>query len=138
MSDQILYSLQIALLAGTADMTSAIDYGLGKHLTEIPSENYAALRIRGLTSVALDAAAQGFSKTSFAIMMLRITEGKLRIFIWFILVSMNVFIGLGCLLFFVHCSPLEKVWVSEDPGTCFDFSIAVNFGIFSSGEPSWL
>ena len=107
---------------------------MGKHIPDIPPENLPALRIRGLVSVALDGAAQGFSKTSFAITMLRLTEGRLRIAIWVLLISMNVFLAIGCVLFFVHCTPLEKVWVSEYPGTCWSFSIAVNFGIFSSGK----
>jgi hypothetical protein len=129
-----MMNMQIALVAGSADMTTAYDLGLGKHLISIPLENFKPLNLRGLISVALDGAAQSWAKTSFAFTLLRISDGRLMTgILWFIIVSMNVFTGLGCLFFWINCTPVQKVWNPELDGSCWDYNIVLQYAKFSSG-----
>lgn len=112
----------------------AIQYGFGKHGYEIPLDNFGALIIVGLMSVTFDIVGQVWSKTSFAITMLRISKGKVRYFIWFAIISMNVLLGLAAMSFWVQCSPIQKSWNPLLPGTCWNPQITIVYGIVASGK----
>jgi hypothetical protein len=121
-------------LAGTICTTIAIGLGFGKHGYEIPFDNFGNLILVGLLSVTFDIIGQAWSKTSFAITILRISEGKIRIFIWFAIISMNVLLGLGAMSFWVQCSPIQKSWNPLLPGTCWNPQVGIVYGIVAGGE----
>jgi len=72
-----------------------------------------------------------WSKTSFAITLLRLTEGKTKFFIWFVIVSMNVSLGLLALFTWVQCTPVAKSWNKRLDGTCWDISAVNGYNIFT-------
>ena len=135
----ILFKQQANLIASAAVMTYIVSLGFGKHLPELLSSGITLPTLDIMTSVGtaalvLDGVAQTWSKTSFAILLLRVSEGKSRYIIWALIISINIFVGVGCLLFFVRCNPIEKAWTLEmTTGTCWDYEIAVHYGMFSSG-----
>ncbi|OIW31929.1 hypothetical protein CONLIGDRAFT_572094 [Coniochaeta ligniaria NRRL 30616] len=133
LDDWVLIASWLATLAGTICTTIAIGLGFGKRGYEIPFDNFGTLIVVGLLSVTFDIIGQAWSKTSFAITILRISEGKLRVFIWFAIISMNVLLGLGAMSFWVQCSPIEKSWNPLVPGVCWDPRVAIVYGIFASG-----
>ncbi|KAK4455262.1 hypothetical protein QBC34DRAFT_287961 [Podospora aff. communis PSN243] len=98
----------------------------------IPTEAINRLATLGLCSTTLAITSQSWSKTSFAITLLRISDGWLTWFLWAVIVSMNVLFGLGALFLWVGCSPLEKAWNPRVAGTCWDPSFNVVFGIVIS------
>ncbi len=53
--------------------------------------------------------------------------------VWFILVSMNVVLGLSALFLWIRCSPIQKLWDVTVDGVCWPEYIPVNFSIFSGG-----
>jgi len=59
------------------------------------------------------------SKTSFAITLLRILNGWMKGFVWFIIISVNIAMGLSALFGWVQCSPVAKVWQIDLPGSCW-------------------
>jgi hypothetical protein len=124
------------MLTASAAVTSYdVSIGLGRHVTEVPPSNYNLLNIVGLSTLVLDGTAQTWSKTSFAILILRFSEGKMRLFVWFLIISLNLFVGFGCLFFWARCSPVQKAWTMEmTEGTCVDYDIVVHYGMFSSGR----
>jgi len=88
----------------------------------------------GLCSATLAITAQSWSKTSFAVTLLRIAplEGRLRWlrrFLWFAIASMNVLFGLRALFLWVGCQPLEKAWRPRVRGRCWDPEVDVVLGI---------
>ena len=105
----------------------------------LPSESTInTLAAVGLGSITLAIVSQSWSKTSFAITLLRITDGKLRLFLWVAIVSMNVLFGVGALFFWIPCMPLRKAWLPSTRGTCWDPYFNVVFGIVVSGKRcSW-
>jgi hypothetical protein len=75
-----------------------------------------------------------WSKTSFAFTLLRLTEGKTKTFVWFIIISMNIAMGLSALFIWVQCTPLYKSWNFMADGTCWPINVLVDYDIFSAGE----
>jgi len=75
-----------------------------------------------------------WSKTSFAITLLRLTDGRMKILIWCLIISMNVAMGLSALFPWVQCTPVQKGWNMSIPGTCWPAGTIVKYNIFSAGR----
>ncbi|KAK3314506.1 hypothetical protein B0H66DRAFT_314669 [Apodospora peruviana] len=67
-------------------------------------------------TLAMTAAA--WSKTAFAVTLLRFAEGWVKWAVWFILVSMNIIIAINATMNWVGCDPIQKSWNPAMPGTC--------------------
>ena len=79
-----------------------------------------------------------WSKTSFALTLLRLTEGWVKWAIWFIIVSMNVFMGLSAMFNWIQCTPIDKMWYPDKDGACWDPEIVPNYNLFSGGTSRFL
>lgn len=127
----------MALLGSTISTNRTVDLGFGKHSHMIDPRNLNDMYLIGKISVTFTVCSQAWSKTSFAITLLMISDGfhgRTRIFLWFAVVSMNIFFGTSALLFWVGCSPIEKSWNPFISGTCWSQYVPVLFMIFTSGE----
>jgi len=72
------------------------------------------------------------SKTSFAFTLLRlIVKPWQRFLIIFIVVSLNIIMWLCAAFLFLQCSPVEKAWLLETPGTCWNNRITIGYSIFA-------
>lgn len=79
--------------------------------------------------------AVSISKTSFAVTLLRLsTQPRQRYALWFIIVSINLAMGLCGLFTFVQCSPVSKLWDISVPGSCWEPMIVIRYAIFAGGE----
>jgi hypothetical protein len=92
-----------------------------------------------MMSVSLYSTAAGFgsilatcwSKTSFAISLLRIANGGwVRVFIWFIIISVNLVLGSNGLLQWIQCWPVNKRWNWDMEGKCFPSKIVQDYNTF--------
>lgn len=93
--------------------------------------NQVAVTLRETIVGFLMTLAISWSKTSFAITLLRIMQGKMRTFLWAIIISMNVLMTIGALSLFLQCSPVAKSWDEAIPGVCVhEFNMVA--GMFSS------
>ncbi|KAF5624447.1 integral membrane protein pth11 [Fusarium sp. NRRL 52700] len=73
------------------------------------------------------------SKTSFAITLYRIaTNAWMKYFLIFIIVTINVSMNLVWIFGFAKCTPLERVWNPDVPGTCWDKSKLLTFQLFAA------
>ncbi|KAF5258939.1 hypothetical protein FOXYS1_10467 [Fusarium oxysporum] len=73
------------------------------------------------------------SKTSFAITLYRIaTNAWMKYFLIFIIVTINVSMNLVWIFGFAKCTPLERVWNHNVPGTCWDKSKLLTFQLFAA------
>lgn len=99
--------------------TYLVSLGLGKPPQALEFENLprflVAVLVRGtfaITSIA-------WSKTGFAITMLRLTDGWVKKFIWFLIVTVNISLGISALIQWVACTPLSSNWDPRVPNsTC--------------------
>ncbi|KAK0651150.1 hypothetical protein B0T16DRAFT_489222 [Cercophora newfieldiana] len=129
--DTILSASWIALLANVTIGTILLDAGAAQKSSGLPITTDAlnTFATLGMCATTLAITSQSWSKTSFAITLLRISDGWLSWFLWFVIVSMNVLFGLAALFLWVGCSPLEKAWHPRVQGTCWDPSFNIIFGI---------
>lgn len=75
-----------------------------------------------------------WSKTSFAITVLRISQGQTRYLIWFIIVSINAVLGFAALSTYIQCTPTEKLWMPfMKEGSCWPKQVIINYNIFAAG-----
>lgn len=133
--DWILLGSWLCITAESGLLTYATTLGYGRHIYDLPFDlgviNKTILTINVAGTLSLTAAT--WSKTSFGLTLLRLTEGWVRGVVWFIIVTINVAMGLSALFAWVRCSPVKKSWSPFDAGTCWEASVIVNYNIFSAG-----
>jgi hypothetical protein len=106
--------------------------GYGKHIwdfdvmTDMP-KLMIPITMAGTFSVT----ASIWSKTSFGITLLHLTDGWAKKATWGIIISMNIAMALSALFPWVNCTPINKVWDMFAAGTCWDPKIMVRYNIFS-------
>lgn len=84
--------------------------------------------VRGTFSIT----ALAWSKTAFAITLLRLTDGWTKKIVWFLIITINLSLGLSALLPWVSCTPLKGAWVATEPGKkCWDQNVMLSYNIFS-------
>ena len=74
-----------------------------------------------------------WSKTSFSITLLRISTGRLRWLVWFIIISVNLVLGVSATIHWTQCWPLKKLWNYNMEGTCLPLQVVQSYQIFASG-----
>lgn len=122
-------------MASTALVTVNAQLGYGKHIWDIPIENFLfkmPLIVNISATFAILAAA--WSKTSFAITLLRISQGWMWITVWCIIASMNILLGLSALFVWIQCTPIEKSWNLTVEGSCYPMGRIVDYLMISTGE----
>ncbi len=111
-----------------------VSLGLGKHSWDIPPENFVPLaRIFNVTAT-MSIVASIWSKTSFALTILRLTDGWLRKLVWFLIATTNVAMGMSALINWIHCTPVQKLWDFGVEGSCWPNNVMLHYDVFSSGE----
>ncbi|KAF9876538.1 hypothetical protein CkaCkLH20_05946 [Colletotrichum karsti] len=122
------------VLAGDASLNEfIIKSRFGRPDFPITIDNISTLAIVGLSSITCSFVGQVWSKTAFAISLLRMCDGWKKAFVWFSIISMNVLFAFAALSFWIGCVPLEKRWKPfSNEGTCYDLKWVISFGVFVS------
>jgi len=60
-----------------------------------------------------------WTKSSFAMTLLSISEGRTRRLVWVVLISINLVLGVHGALQWVGCWPPQKLWRTDTPGICW-------------------
>jgi hypothetical protein len=129
--------LQCCLCGEASFVVTGIPLGYGKHLMEVLAtdtpEMLSDLAFQGLIASTLAIEAVAFSKTSFALTLLRLSqETKMRWIIWFIIITVNIAMGMSTIITWVQCSPVSKGWHKMDPGYCWPSTVLEYYGISAS------
>ncbi|KAL3297350.1 integral membrane protein [Colletotrichum asianum] len=111
-----------------------VSYDFGKHNWDITPGNWSWLLLHANLSGSFSIIAACWSKTSFALTLLRIANERwMKYLIWFIMISVNIALGLNVLFTWIQCTPVEKTWrTASTPGTCWDKSIPMNYNTFTA------
>jgi len=116
-------------------MTSAaVGLGYGKHIWDMDTSVFPRLVLVSNVAGTFSILAALWSKTSFAMTVLRISTGWMRWAIWFIIMSLTVIMGASAMFEWVKCTPVEKNWNGEIPGTCWPTQVVIYYYSFSSGK----
>ncbi|KZL69497.1 hypothetical protein CT0861_04717 [Colletotrichum tofieldiae] len=131
--EDILLKASWGVLATDASLNEfIIKSRFGRPGFPITVDNISVLAVIGLASITCSFVGQVWSKTAFAISLLRICDGWKKAFVWFSIISMNILFAFSALSFWIGCVPLEKRWKPFSDGTCYDLKWVVSFGIFVS------
>lgn len=115
-------------------ITYNITLGFGMHRLDIDPANVPHIALISLVVTTVSMFAAVLSKTSFAVTLLRISKGYTKLFVWIVIVVMNVAMGLGALFQWIQCTPVRMSWDFTTPGTCWDRSTSTAYAIFAAGE----
>lgn len=107
--------------------------GFGKHFLDINPEVLPKMGLLGIIGGVFAIFAAIYSKTAFAITLMRISERKTRILLWFIIVSVNIALGGVALIPWLQCRPVDKNWNVLAPGKCWNPKIYSTYGIVAAG-----
>ncbi|KAL8296560.1 hypothetical protein RB597_005921 [Gaeumannomyces tritici] len=131
--DWVLLLSYICLFFNAIMVQVQTGLGYGKHFYDIPIENSNTMALYGLITITVAVMGQVWSKTSFAMTLLHITGPKAKVFVWFLIITINVFMTLGAIFFWVQCTPFSKAWTPlMAGGQCWDTKINISYGIFAS------
>jgi hypothetical protein len=125
---------QVVNLVAICIISYCVSLGLGKHTWDVDPRNFVLLLRASNVTATLSIIASIWSKTSFALTVLRLADGWLRRLVWFLIASINVAMGVTALLAWIHCTPLEKLWDSQAEGTCWPREIVQYYNFFSAGS----
>ncbi|KAK4149827.1 hypothetical protein C8A00DRAFT_37577 [Chaetomidium leptoderma] len=125
--DYVLLASWIALIYSISLATVAVSYGLGKHYEHLSDEAITELGMFSMASGFGSILATCWSKTSFAITLLRISEGRMRQVILFIIISVNLVLGSNGVIHWVQCWPVEKTWHYHMEGSCLPADVVRNY-----------
>ncbi|GAB1317108.1 hypothetical protein MFIFM68171_07318 [Madurella fahalii] len=128
--DHFIIASWVLLLASCSTSTANARLGFGLHFYEVPPENLITFGIQSNISGFTSLIAVACSKTSFAITLLRLTDGWMKWFIIGLLVLLNVTHYISALFFWVSCNPSAKTWNPMLPGECWPVSVTVNYSLF--------
>ena len=126
--------LKILLVVSGSASTSNACLGFGLRFYEVPLENLLTFgilsNISGFTSVL----AVALSKTSFALTLLRLTDGWMKWFIIALIVLLNTTHLVSVATFWLSCNPPAKTYNYLLPGECWPTSVTVNYSFFVGGK----
>jgi len=131
--DHVLVLSWLMMVISIILVSLSVSKGLGKHVQDVPLENMSELGLMGNLTGTFSILAAVWSKTSFALTLLRLMPGRMGLLIWTIIASINIFMGLNALFMWIRCSPSSKTWNPFAPGTCWEPHVYTSYGMFAAG-----
>lgn len=120
------------LVAYVTITTYAVSQGLGTHdgsgLND-PSTMQFLIAI----SITFGSLGAAWSKTSFAITLLRITSKWVKVGLWVIVATLNIFMTFSAIIPYIWCTPASKGWSPTIQGTCWDRKVTIRYSMFAAG-----
>ena len=145
--DYVLIAAWVALIYSIALQTVAVGYGLGIPYGDLSDEAISQLGLYSMAAGFGSILATCWSKTSFAMTLLRISDGRMRRFVRFIIITVNLVLGSNGLILWIQCWPVKKTWHFHLPGSCFQAELGRNYNtavtsrcnsaLTSLGYPTW-
>ncbi|KAM7200881.1 hypothetical protein V8F20_005123 [Naviculisporaceae sp. PSN 640] len=131
--DYVLTLSWVMLLTSIVLVTISVTKGVGKHAYEVAPQNFPFLGLIGNITGTFSILAATWSKTAFAITLLRLMPGRMRFLLWFIIATVNISMGLNAVFMWTRCTPVSKTWNPYAPGTCWESHVYPTYGMFAAG-----
>ncbi|ROV91508.1 hypothetical protein VMCG_09430 [Cytospora schulzeri] len=128
--DYLLLASWCMLVAFSGSTTYATKVGLGKH--EGSTDDPTPLQLMIVVATTFSVLGAAWSKTSFALTLLRITKGTLYWMIWAVIISLNIVLTFNAILQFIWCTPAKAVWDVMVAHKCWKRAIVVDYTIFAA------
>jgi hypothetical protein len=108
--------------------------GFGRPNADIGAKNINSVLLIGYIAGFASTLAAAWSKTSWAVTLLRISDGWTKMLIWFFIITVNLVLGVNGLIMWIQCWPLNKVWQPLTHGTCWPKAIVVDYNYVAAGK----
>lgn len=130
--DSFLIASWVMLTTSTAIDTYAITEGFGKHIEAVPPPSVLILSMLIPVSSVFSLLGAAWSKTSFALTLLRITDSYVRTAIWIIIGTLNLALMVNAILPFARCVPASRGWSRLTEGSCwFSLEVGISYSVFA-------
>ncbi|TGJ83679.1 hypothetical protein E0Z10_g5056 [Xylaria hypoxylon] len=126
--DYILITSWVTLVIAIAFITSSVMLGFANPDAAISPSAARELQIHGGVQNVLFSLASDLSKTSFGFTLLRVTEGRMKLLVIVLIVSLNVVYFLTIIFTFLKCQPAIYSWLPKE--TCWNLLTYIKFAIF--------
>ena len=123
------------LVVSCSFMSVCVSLGFGKHIWDINFKDIPPFLFFSSFAGFFSILAAAWSKTSFAITLLRISDGWIKKFVWFAIISVNIALGLSGIFQWAQCMPVQKLWNREIEGKCWPATVQ-KYNISTSGKCS--
>lgn len=109
-------------------------YGIGMHIVDLGSVDFVYANKLMTISQFFALISIAIAKSSFCVTLLRLAPALWhKIFIYSVLITVNLMLWLCAIFLFTTCTPVEKKWNFSIPGRCGDFKQQMEFAIFIAG-----
>lgn len=112
----------------------AVSNGYGRPFDDIDPDNLSTMAFFNYAYGFMVLLAAVWSKTSFAVTLLRISDGWTKRLVWFSIITVNAVMGVSAAFQWLQCWPSEKLWKPEVDGACWPSTIVITYNTFSSCE----
>lgn len=130
--DHVLIISWFAMVGAGISSTVSTTKGIGTHIWNVPPGDVGEIHLVLLCTSTCVVVAASLSKTSWALTLLRLVSNRTKKLVWFIIISTNIFLGIGAIIPWVRCTPPSKAWMPLRAGRCFPISTAASYGIFAT------
>ncbi|KAH9908437.1 hypothetical protein F4778DRAFT_776737 [Xylariomycetidae sp. FL2044] len=136
--DYICTAAWICQLISISLISANVTLGFGKHSADLKLtlDEVVTMSLRGAINGLFLTLGAAWSKTSFGVMLLRLTtgwaQGWLKTLIIVLLITLNAFLYTTVITNFLDCNPPEKTWNPAVDGTCWPDHIHVSIDIASA------
>lgn len=125
--DYILLASWFALTAQASLISYVISLGYGKKRIPLANLPFFGLPVNVLSTLLIIANLWG--KTSFAVTLLRIPVHKMRVCVWYVLLTLTLTLTVSVVSVWVECNPFKLRQM------CIPVDVSMKYNIFSCGKP---
>ncbi|KAH8890035.1 hypothetical protein GQ53DRAFT_651221 [Thozetella sp. PMI_491] len=130
--DYLLIASGFTLVASSVMLTIAVELGYGLPFRLVRPKNLSPMAFCNYASGFMLLLAAIWSKTSFGVTLLRISDGWVKRLVWFCIITMNLVMGASAMFQWIQCWPTEKLWKPQIDGTCWPSRILITYNTFAS------
>ncbi|KAK0712928.1 hypothetical protein B0T26DRAFT_741822 [Lasiosphaeria miniovina] len=130
--DHVLIGSWFSLVVSSIFISVSVNMGFGRPLTQFDFRNLDIFLLLTNMAGTFSILSALWSKTSFAITVLRISSGWTKILVWFIIITVNISLGGAIALTWCQCTPIAKTWQPRLPGSCWPKMIQIRYNIFTA------
>lgn len=120
---KLMNNKQVLYATAAVIFSVNVRHGMGVHVCELAMtrpQELSTVALLSLVTGSISIVATIWSKTSFALTLLRITDYRwLKITLWTMVAFLNVAMGISAVLTMVQCSPVQKSWNTFADGYCW-------------------
>ncbi|KAK4224804.1 hypothetical protein QBC38DRAFT_511481 [Podospora fimiseda] len=118
--DYILIACWAVIIANDVVLTILVtEFKLGRHSWEMEIADHKKFWVTIGARGSLIITAIVWAKTSFAVTLLRLTEGPTKHLLWFLIITMNIAMGGSAIAPWIQCTPVKASWDKTIEAKCW-------------------